>query len=393
MALRRLLVANRGEIALRIVRAAQAPGHRDGARRLGGRPRQPRRARGGPHRRARAGAGQAVYLDARLVVHAAKATGCDALHPGYGFLSETRGTRARCARTTASRFVGPRRDIDRGARRQARARASWRRPPACRWFPAAARIATVGRRAGASPTKSAIRCVMKASAGGGGRGMVMARNAGRARRPASSARRREAQEAFGDGTLFLERFVADGPPRRGAGARRRRRRRAAFRRARLLGAAPLPEDGRGGAARRSCPDARAQPARGGGAAPVLDRATATPARSSSSTTSSATTFYFIEVNARIQVEHPVSEAISGVDLIAAAVARRRRRAARARRRTTIEPRPATRSRCRINRRGPRPRLRAVARPHRRAGSRPRARASASTPRCTRARSCRRSTTA
>ena len=106
MRLRRVLVANRGEIALRIVRAAKGLGletvlaastadhgslaaqEADRVVTLGPAP------------------ARSSYLDARLVVHAAKATGCDALHPGYGFLSE-RAALARLCEEQGVTFVGP----------------------------------------------------------------------------------------------------------------------------------------------------------------------------------------------------------------------------------------------------------------------------------------------
>src|SRR5277367_178704 len=106
MPLRRILVANRGEIALRIVRAARSLGmetvlaasvaDRDSvaAREAD------RMVVIGP------AAARASYLDARLMVHAAKATGCDGLHPGYGFLSERSSLAALCAEEGIV-FVGP----------------------------------------------------------------------------------------------------------------------------------------------------------------------------------------------------------------------------------------------------------------------------------------------
>ena len=106
MAIKKLFVANRGEIAVRIVRAAQALGietvlavsdaDRDSAAaRLAD-----RSIVLGPAAAARS------YLDPRLIVHAAKATGCDGLHPGYGFLSE-RAILPRLCNEFGIAFVGP----------------------------------------------------------------------------------------------------------------------------------------------------------------------------------------------------------------------------------------------------------------------------------------------
>ncbi|MGH8516755.1 MAG: biotin carboxylase N-terminal domain-containing protein, partial [Panacagrimonas sp.] len=88
MALRRLLIANRGEIALRIVRAARALGI-ESVLAASAADKDSLAAREADRTVALGPAKASLsYLDPGLVVHAAKATGCDALHPGYGFLSE-----------------------------------------------------------------------------------------------------------------------------------------------------------------------------------------------------------------------------------------------------------------------------------------------------------------
>src|SRR5271169_5846861 len=101
-----LLIANRGEIAIRIIRAAAEMGIRtvavfseDDARSL--------HTRKADQARALRGAGAAAYLDAEQIVAAAQAAGCDAIHPGYGFLSEQAGFARRCAEAGIT-FVGPR---------------------------------------------------------------------------------------------------------------------------------------------------------------------------------------------------------------------------------------------------------------------------------------------
>src|SRR5258706_14376126 len=102
---KKLLIANRGEIALRIQRTAAEMGIRtvavfskDDARSL--------HARRADEARALAGVGAAAYLDVEAIVSAAKASGCDALHPGYGFLSENPALARRCEEE-GIRFVGP----------------------------------------------------------------------------------------------------------------------------------------------------------------------------------------------------------------------------------------------------------------------------------------------
>jgi acetyl-CoA carboxylase biotin carboxylase subunit len=309
--LHRLLVANRGEIALRIVRAARARGIEtvlaaSAADRTSMAAREADRTVviGPPQARA-------SYLDARLVVHAALATGCDALHPGYGFLSE-RVELAELCQEAGVVFVGPtplsiRQVGDKlGARALARA----------------AGVPLVAGSAAIASSEEALRVadsigypvVTKASAGGGGRGMVVARDA-HALAEGFDKASSEAREAFGDGTLFLERYVE----------------RARHVEVQVLG------DGHGGIlhfGERDCsiqrryqkmveeapaavlPDAvrqRLHRAAVGLLAPIHYRNAGTVEFLFDADRQD---FHFMEVNARIQVEHPVSEAVSGVDLVA-----------------------------------------------------------------------------
>src|SRR5208282_1753627 len=104
-----ILIANRGEIAIRIIRAAAEMGIRtvavfseDDARSL--------HTRKADQARALRGVGAAAYLDADQIVAAAKAAGCDAIHPGYGFLSANAGFARRCAEAGIT-FVGPRPEL------------------------------------------------------------------------------------------------------------------------------------------------------------------------------------------------------------------------------------------------------------------------------------------
>ena len=205
MPINRVLVANRGEIAVRIIRAAQALGI-ETVQVLSEADRDSAAARL---------ADQAVvigpaqsklsYLDANLLLHAAKRTGCDALHPGYGFLSE-RAALATLCREHDVTFVGPDPAVIDALGDKLRARA----------IAAEAGVPLVPGTDSIADVKSAQRAaedigypvVMKASAGGGGRGMFIART------PADLAgsfdkASTEALEAFGDGTLYMERFVGN----------------------------------------------------------------------------------------------------------------------------------------------------------------------------------------
>ena len=171
MGLTRVFVANRGEIALRVIRAAQALGietvlgvsdaDRDSA------------AARAATRVVVLGPGPAAksYLDAELVVHAARETGCDGLHPGYGFLSE-RAILPRLCAAHGIAFVGPDGDTIEALGDKISARAM-------------ARAANVPLVPGSDQIGSAADAVrvaddigypvlLKASAGGGGRGMVIA---------------------------------------------------------------------------------------------------------------------------------------------------------------------------------------------------------------------------
>ncbi|MFN6980167.1 MAG: biotin carboxylase N-terminal domain-containing protein, partial [Gemmobacter sp.] len=203
MPVRRLFVANRGEIAVRIIRAAHSMGIETvlgvsaadretlGAEMAG------RTVVLGPAAAAKS------YLDERLIVHAAKATGCDALHPGYGFLSEKPALATLCEEEGIA-FVGPRPDtIARlGDKMSARALAQAAGVPC---VPGTDQIASAAE-ARAAADRLGYPVVMKASAGGGGRGMFRA--SGPPDLDAGFDRAsREAEGAFGDPRLYMERFV------------------------------------------------------------------------------------------------------------------------------------------------------------------------------------------
>jgi acetyl-CoA carboxylase biotin carboxylase subunit len=308
-----VLVANRGEIAVRVIRACRVFGLRTVAV-------FSEADRGALHTRL---ADRAVcigpapaaqsYLNVPALLATARGTGADAIHPGYGFLAENAGFAAACAEAGLT-FVGPSADAIRvmGDKVHARERAATLGVPIVPGSRAPvvdpAQAETVGRSVG-------YPLLLKAAAGGGGRGMRVVRSAPELR-DVFTAAQAEAQAAFGDDRLYIERFLervrhveiqilAD---RFGAAIQLGERDCSIQRRhQKLLEEAPSPavtpalRAAMGEAALTLVHDIKYENA--GTVEFVLDPAT--------------DRFYFIEMNTRIQVEHPVTEMITGVDLVAA----------------------------------------------------------------------------
>ena len=310
MTIKRLFVANRGEIALRVVRAAQALNIEtvvavsDADRDSAAASLADRAVVLGPAAAAKS------YLDPRLVVHAARETGCDGLHPGYGFLSE-RAILPRLCGEHGITFVGPEADVidALGDKLRARAMARDAGVPLVPGSDCIASAADARREA----TRIGFPVLIKASAGGGGRGMVIANSADEAEAGFHRAST-EAEAAFGDGTLFMERFVpearhvevqlmGDGAGKvlhfgeRDCSVQRRYQK--------LIEEAPCA--------------AMSDELRAKLHQSAVDLAASVNYRSAGTVEFlfdvKRQEFYFIEVNARIQVEHPVSEAICGFDLV------------------------------------------------------------------------------
>ncbi|MEZ3158991.1 biotin carboxylase N-terminal domain-containing protein [Microbacterium sp. BWT-B31] len=200
----RVFVANRGEIAVRIVEACDRLGIATvlGVSSADVRSLAASRATrtvvlGGPQSRQ-------SYLSVDAVLHAAVATGCTALHPGYGFLSE-RSDLARACAENGIVFVGPSPEaLDAlGDKLSARALAERLGVPVSPGGTASdwAEVAALAERIG-------YPILVKAAFGGGGRGMKLVTDAA-ALADAWSVASSEAQAAFGDGTVFLERYVTD----------------------------------------------------------------------------------------------------------------------------------------------------------------------------------------
>ena len=181
MPIRKLLIANRGEIAVRIARTCREMGispsvvYADADRNA-------------PHARVgdEAVAIGASYLDIERIVEAAQRVGAEAVHPGYGFLSENAGFAEAC-RTAGLIFIGPSEDVIRkmGLKTSARELA------------ASAGVPVV-------PGDMQFPVIIKASAGGGGRGMRIVRDPTQFQEAFESARS-ESERSFGDGSMLVER--------------------------------------------------------------------------------------------------------------------------------------------------------------------------------------------
>src|SRR5580693_7719100 len=306
-----VLVANRGEIAVRVLRSARDAGLRTVAVYSDA-------DLGAPHVRAadtavRIGPAPAAesYLSIPALLEAARRTGAEAVHPGYGFLSE-RAAFARACEEAGLVFIGPPADVIEVMGRKDRARRIA--------VEAGVPVVPAVEETEADDTELARRAVaevgfpllVKAAAGGGGKGMRIVREAG-ALPEALAAARREALAAFGDGTLLVERYVERGRHvevqiladqhghvvhlfERDCSVQRRHQK--------VLEEAPAPTI----------------------SAAVRDRLTAAAVRLARAVgyvnagtvefLAAGEDVYFLEMNTRLQVEHPVTELITGQDLVA-----------------------------------------------------------------------------
>jgi acetyl-CoA carboxylase biotin carboxylase subunit len=316
--IRRVLVANRGEIAVRVIRACREAGVESvavfsdaDARALHVRLAD-HTVRIGP------AAASESYLNADAILEAARTSRADAVHPGYGFLSE-RASFARACQDAGLVFVGPPAEaIERmGSKIDARALMSGAGVPVVPGATPAdqsdAGIAAAARRIG-------YPVLIKASAGGGGKGMRAARSDRDAAESIPSARR-EASAAFGDGTLYVEHLIerprhvevqvlADAHENvihlfeRECSLQRRHQK--------IVEETPCPALTPAVRARMceaAVAAARAAGYQNAGTIEFLLEGEGDAAR-----------FYFLEMNTRLQVEHAVTEATVGVDLVRAQLA-------------------------------------------------------------------------
>jgi len=310
----KILIANRGEIACRVIRTARAMGiatvavYSDADA-------------GAPHVRladesVRLGPAPAAesYLKAELILAAAKATGADAIHPGYGFLSERESFAKACAEAGVA-FIGP----------PPNAIAAMGDKIESKKLAKAAGVNVVpGYLGEIADTEEAVRIasdigfpvMMKASAGGGGKGMRLAWSEADVRE-GFEATKREGLASFGDDRVFIEKFIES--PRhieiqvlgdqhgnivylgeRECSVQRRHQK--------VVEEAPSPfvtPEMRRAMGEQAVALARAVGYYSAGTVELIVSGADTTGKS----------FYFLEMNTRLQVEHPVTEEITGLDLV------------------------------------------------------------------------------
>lgn len=296
----RVLIANRGEIAVRIIRTLRALGITSVA----------------VHTASDAGARHVSaadlayqipnYLDISAIVEVAGVAGAQAVHPGYGFLAENAGFARRCAEAGLV-FVGPPAGAIEAMGDKIRAKATV----------SAAGVPVVPGAAEPGDDLTTWRhfpALIKPSAGGGGKGMVLVTSAADLPDALASARR-TASAAFGDGTLLIERYIGD--PRHieiqvladgHGGVVHLGERECSLQRRhqKIIEESPSPfvdavtRERMGSAAVEA---ARAVGYTGAGTVEfIVDGATGA--------------YHFMEMNTRLQVEHPVTELVTGLDLVA-----------------------------------------------------------------------------
>ncbi|WEK12820.1 MAG: biotin carboxylase N-terminal domain-containing protein [Candidatus Microbacterium phytovorans] len=312
-----VLVANRGEIAVRVIRTLRRLGLRsvavysdadagalhvrlaDGAVRLG------------------PAAAAESYLSIDRVLEAARRTGAQAIHPGFGFLAENAAFARACA-AAGIVFIGPGAD----AIAVMGDKISAKQTVAARGVPVVPGIARPGLSDDdlvAAAADIGFPVLVKPSAGGGGKGMHVLTDAD-GLRPALAAARREAAAGFGDDTLFLERYVSS--PRhievqvladtfgsvvhlgeRECSLQRRHQKVIEEAPSPLLSGLPDGEELRRRLGEAACETARSVDYVGAGTVEFIVSADAPDE------------FFFMEMNTRLQVEHPVTEEVTGLDLV------------------------------------------------------------------------------
>ncbi len=310
MSFSKILIANRGEIACRVIRTARRMGYQTVAVYSDA-------DRASPHvlladEAVHIGASPAAesYLSFNALLAAARKTGADAVHPGYGFLSENANFAQACLEAGLV-FIGPPPDAISAMGDKALAK----RRMLAAGVPCAAGYLGEDQddgRLAQEALKLGFPLLVKAVAGGGGRGMRLVRQASEIE-PALIGARREAQSAFGNGTLLLERLIDNGRHieiqvfadaygnavhlgERDCTAQRRRQK--------VIEEAPSPVVSpamREAMGRDAVAATLAVGYRGAGTVEFIVDADFK--------------HYFLEMNTRLQVEHPVTEMITGLDLV------------------------------------------------------------------------------
>ena len=314
----KVLIANRGEIAVRIIRTLRSMGiasvavYSDadaGARHV---------REAGEAVRIGPAPAAGSYLNIDAIIEAAKATGAAAVHPGYGFLAENPKLALACAEAGLV-FIGPPPAAIEAMGDKIAAKATV----------AAAGVPVVPGFTDEDPIPangSLFPALVKPSAGGGGKGMVVVRTADELPAALESARR-TAQAAFGDGRLLIEKYV-DRPRHieiqvfadthgtvvhlgeRECSLQRRHQK--------IIEEAPSPF--LDSALRAEMGAAAVEAARsvgyvGAGTVEFIVNGSTSPGRRPPGAPREPVEFYFMEMNTRLQVEHPVTELVTGLDLV------------------------------------------------------------------------------
>ncbi|HUK16735.1 MAG TPA: acetyl-CoA carboxylase biotin carboxylase subunit [Bryobacteraceae bacterium] len=310
MRFKKILIANRGEIAVRVISACkeleiETVAVYSEADRYSSHVRFADQAICiGPAKSARS------YLDIASIISAAEITNVDAIHPGYGFLSENAGFAEVCE-TSGLKFIGPPPDVIRlmGVKEQARA---FMRQVGVPVLPGSPGVIKCPEEALATAAEIGYPVILKASAGGGGRGMRVVN------RPEDlpglyAQAQAEAGAAFSSPDVYLEKYI--GAPRH-----------VEFQvladehgRVEILGERECTIQRRHQKLLEESPSLAVTAAQRAEISEVLRKAMATAGYTNAGTVEflmdETGKLYFIEVNARVQVEHPVTEFVTGIDIV------------------------------------------------------------------------------
>lgn len=307
---KKILVANRGEIALRIIRACREMGIASVAI-YSEVDRHALHVKRASHALCLGKKPLSAYLDGHRIIECAKASGCDAIHPGYGFLSENAEFAENCEKAGLV-FIGPSSKVieimgSKVASRQAVKKAG---------------VATIpGSEGNLTAVDDALACaeelgypvMLKATFGGGGRGIRLCQNPESLKQNFERAQS-EAQKAFGNSHIYMEKYIQH--PRhievqiladqqgnalhlfeRDCSIQRRHQK--------LVEIAPSPQM-----------DEKTRQTLYDNALKIVKAVKYTNAGTVEFIVDDKQNIYFLEMNTRIQVEHPVTEQITGIDLVA-----------------------------------------------------------------------------